>query len=565
MIKHPLPIEALDSDIAILGRKGGGKTITAKGIAERLLHLKRRVLILDPLGGWWGLRSAANGVDAGLPIAVFGGEHADVALDPAAAVPLADVIGRENFPAVIDIADMSKTTQQRFLLAFLRELKRINRDPLTVILEEADVFAPQKPVGDDSQELHNEIDWLARRGRARGFRLITVCQRPARLSKDVLTQASTVIAHVLPSPQDREAVKAWVEGNADRDATRDVFATLAKLKTGEAWTLYAGEGDSFLRRVVFPMIETFDSTKTPKAGERRLEPKRLADVDTKPILEALAKAKAEPAAKTKAPAAIEQDRQREAGRIAVALKAEFERGFAAGSKSGAQEVAAPALERLRKLHGSIKPALEQLESWIDSLVLPAAAGPPVDALKAAAGEHPAARFSNGSKPARIKPSTGARAVVESLAYWRALGFDDVSMTHAAVVAGYSPKASTFRGYSSAAHKAGLIRYPRAGRVALTDAGKAMIGPGIGKATGAELRAKARAILKPAPAAIFDLLVSHYPRALDHIFIANALGLSPNASTVRGYMSAVTSLGMAEIVGIGERRAPDWLFPELRGA
>src|SRR5690606_16990650 len=49
---HPIPDAALDSDIAILGRKGGGKTFTSKGIVERLLDMKRRVLVLDPLGVW---------------------------------------------------------------------------------------------------------------------------------------------------------------------------------------------------------------------------------------------------------------------------------------------------------------------------------------------------------------------------------------------------------------------------------------------------------------------------------------------------------------------------------
>jgi DNA helicase HerA-like ATPase len=41
--RHPVPDAALDADIAILGKKGRGKTFTAKGIVERLLHMGRRV------------------------------------------------------------------------------------------------------------------------------------------------------------------------------------------------------------------------------------------------------------------------------------------------------------------------------------------------------------------------------------------------------------------------------------------------------------------------------------------------------------------------------------------
>ncbi|MDR3471561.1 MAG: DUF87 domain-containing protein [Devosia sp.] len=81
MTGHPIPDDALDSDIAILGRKGGGKTFTAKGIVERLLDMGRRVLVLDPLGVWAGLRTAADGEHAGYPVAIFGGLHADLPLD----------------------------------------------------------------------------------------------------------------------------------------------------------------------------------------------------------------------------------------------------------------------------------------------------------------------------------------------------------------------------------------------------------------------------------------------------------------------------------------------------
>lgn len=290
-MKFPIPKGALDSDIAILGRKGGGKTVTAKGIVERLLDDKRRVLILDPLGGWRGLRTSADGRKPGYPVAIIGGEHADYPLDLALAVPLADVLARENVPTIIDLSDVTKSQQQKFLIHFLRELRRANRDAMTLVLEEADVFAPQNPLGDDSKELHSEIDWISRRGRSRGFRLISICQRPARLAKDVLTQASVLVSHVLPSPQDRDAVRAWVEGNGDRDEAKQVFDTLAKLDVGEAWIWSTVQDVAFLKRARFPMIGTLDTTATPKAGQKRVEQKTLADVDVSAIKSALEAAK----------------------------------------------------------------------------------------------------------------------------------------------------------------------------------------------------------------------------------------------------------------------------------
>ena len=345
MTQHPIPVDALDSDIAILGRKGGGKTYTTKGIVERLLDLGRRVLVLDPLGVWAGLRTGADGESAGYPVAIFGGLHADLPLDPAAAEPLARIIAAENLPAVIDLSELSKGKQQAFLYAFLHELRTVNREALTIVLEEADVFAPQNPQGDDSKQLHGEIDWIARRGRFRGFRLITITQRPARLSKDVLTQCATLISHRLPAPQDRDAVKAWVDGNGDRDKAREVFDTLATLDVGEAW-VWAPEHD-ILDRIRFPRIKTLDTSSTPKAGETRIEPKTLAQVDVSAIREALAAAAPEP---TKTTQNITQNITAE---IEAAERRGFDQGYTEGRLHGFGEGLSTAKRRVLEFAGSL--------------------------------------------------------------------------------------------------------------------------------------------------------------------------------------------------------------------
>src|ERR1700760_3953204 len=89
---HPIPDAALDADIAILGKKGRGKTYTAKGIVERLLQMQRRARILDPFFFWWGLKSAADGKSPGFAVPVFGGPHADIPLHDAAGPIIAELI-----------------------------------------------------------------------------------------------------------------------------------------------------------------------------------------------------------------------------------------------------------------------------------------------------------------------------------------------------------------------------------------------------------------------------------------------------------------------------------------
>jgi hypothetical protein len=337
---HPIPDEALDSDIAIIARKGSGKSYLARGLTERLLDLRRRMVVIDPLGAWWGLRAAADGQSEGYPVAVFGGEHGDMPLSATMGEPLAKLIASDNLPCVIDTSLMRKEEQGRLAIDLFEALFRLNKDALTIILEEADVFAPQNPAKDGyaAQVLH-EVDRIARRGRARGLRLISLTQRPARLHKDVLSQAATLVAMRLSAPQDREAIKAWVEGNADRDQSREVIDSLASLAVGEGWVWAADLG--ILHRAKFPRIKTLDTSATPKAGETRIEPKTLAEVDVSAIREALQVPTGEaegPSGGPKAPSKVQ---------VAEAEDRGYQRGLAEGIERGKSQGIALGITRAR--------------------------------------------------------------------------------------------------------------------------------------------------------------------------------------------------------------------------
>ena len=273
---HPIPDAALDADIAILGKKGRGKTFTAKGIVERLLELGRRVVVLDPLSVWWGLKASADGKSAGFAIPVFGGPHADIPLHEGAGKIIGELIVTSGTSAVLDLGMMRKAEQARLVADLLDHLFTHNREPIWLVLEEADAFAPQQPMGDLTRVL-GEVDRIARRGRNFGFRLISITQRPAKLNKDVLTQLSTLVALGVTSPQDRDALRAWVEGNADRAQAKAVYDSLASLQVGEGW-VWAPDFD-LLKRVRFPLIRTLDTSKTPKAGEKLLTAPVLAKAD----------------------------------------------------------------------------------------------------------------------------------------------------------------------------------------------------------------------------------------------------------------------------------------------
>jgi ribosome-binding protein aMBF1 (putative translation factor) len=96
-----------------------------------------------------------------------------------------------------------------------------------------------------------------------------------------------LIALGVTSPQDRDAIKAWVDGNADRDKARDVYDSLAHLKVGEGW-IWAPD-HSLLKRVKFPPITTLDTSKTPKAGDAKITAPVLAHTDIAKLKAAFAR------------------------------------------------------------------------------------------------------------------------------------------------------------------------------------------------------------------------------------------------------------------------------------
>jgi hypothetical protein len=120
------------------------------------------------------------------------------------------------------------------------------------------------------------------------------------------------------APQDRGAVKDWIDGCGDQAQGKVVLDSLANLQKGEGWVWFP-EG-AHLERSKFPAIKTFDSSATPEDGQERAAPKRAADVDLSEIRKMLADAAAE--AQANDPKVL-RARIAELEKEAVALRTEF--------------------------------------------------------------------------------------------------------------------------------------------------------------------------------------------------------------------------------------------------
>lgn len=283
-----LPLDFATEAWAILARRGAGKSNAGAVVAEELHRNGLPFVVVDPKGDWWGIRSSADGKQAGLPVPVFGGRHGDVPLEAGAGNLIADLILGDQtsyLSCVLDVSQFSLSEQRRFLTDFGDRLfrRKDEQGVLTLIFEEAHEYLPQS-VPRDSAKLVSIYQRIVKQGRQRGLGVGMLSQRSAALNKDVLTQVGALFPMWTMSPQDRAAIKAWVEVGGEAN---DLINSLHQLKPGEAW-IWWPEGYADQQRFTFRRRWTFDSGATPKAGTKRVMPRTLADVDLGEIKEAMA-------------------------------------------------------------------------------------------------------------------------------------------------------------------------------------------------------------------------------------------------------------------------------------
>jgi hypothetical protein len=269
---------------AIIARKGLGKTHTAKCIIEDLQAGHVQTVVIDPLDVWWGLRLAANGKGAGCDVVIFGGEHADLPLTETMGVLLADLVVDREISAVFVLDHLSKSAMRRFTADFCEHLyarKTKHRTPLHIVIDECDIFIPQKPPPEAYRCL-GVVDSMVRHGRSRGLGSTVISQRPAIINKDVLTQTECLITLGLTSPQDRKAVLEWIEAQASVEQAKEFLTSLAGMERGDAW-VWSPSRFKVFERIKVRAARTYDSSYTPTVGAKRREAPKLSPVDLERI------------------------------------------------------------------------------------------------------------------------------------------------------------------------------------------------------------------------------------------------------------------------------------------
>lgn len=270
------PQKAVVSKQVVVGMSGSGKTQTARKMAEAMMDADQHIVVFDPTGGWWGLRSSADGLSEGYPIVVFGGNHGDAPLRPDSGSMLARAILKERFNAIFDMSLFSSSEMRRFTTDILNVVNLHNKHPLHIFFDEFDIVCPQAKSA-NSEESREAINTTVRRTRIRGIGCMMITQNPQDADKSSLNMADTVIAMRTAGSQAIDAIKLWVGRNGSKEDMLKMTSTLPSLETGHGW-IWAPQLGIF-QQATFALCKTFDSSKTPELGEKVIAPKVLAKVD----------------------------------------------------------------------------------------------------------------------------------------------------------------------------------------------------------------------------------------------------------------------------------------------
>lgn len=250
-----LPLQAATKTFAILAKRGAGKSYTAAVMAEEFFKNNIPFIVFDPIDVWWGLRFSADGVKPGLPVVVFGVEHSDIPLTRNMGEQIAHAIVEKNISCIISTFGMSKNDQRHLITEFSQELLVINRTPRHIFIEEAHEFIPQRITG-GMGVVFNAVSNLVVMGRNRGLGVTLINQRAATINKDVLTQLDTLLAFRNTSPQDRSALKDWVEFHSAEGDFKAFIKSLPSLPTGQGW-IWSPEFMEVFERIKIRTRETF--------------------------------------------------------------------------------------------------------------------------------------------------------------------------------------------------------------------------------------------------------------------------------------------------------------------
>jgi len=247
------PLKLIDSRWLVCANSGAGKSYLIRRFCEQVVG-KIPTIILDREGEFATLREKFDVVLVGRTK-----DGAEVDTSVATAAKLARKLVELRVSAVIDLSELAKQDQRKFVRLFLEALIKLPRSmwaPMFVVIDEAHEYCPES--GRDAESREAVVALMAQ-GRKRGLGAILATQRLSKLSKDAVSEANNVCIGRFAQDVDLRRASDILGFVGKQE-----WNTLRQLKPGEFYAFGpAFKNPDTTKFRCDPVITTH-----PKAGER---------------------------------------------------------------------------------------------------------------------------------------------------------------------------------------------------------------------------------------------------------------------------------------------------------
>lgn len=226
---------------AILASSGMGKSYLTGVLMEETLENGGMLCIIDPEGEHFTLAER-------YPMIIVGGERGNLPLEEDAIDLYIDTMLQNGLSAIFDLSDYIDYEQQQLygvIVDALFHAETKYRRKIRLVVEEAQIYAPQRMAGGANSKKGVDpvlaSQKIAKRGRKRAIDSLWATQRPASISKDILSQCNRFWFGGITSEQDYKAIKPFLTEAGIS------FANIKALHPGEFY--FYGKGQTKLIKI----------------------------------------------------------------------------------------------------------------------------------------------------------------------------------------------------------------------------------------------------------------------------------------------------------------------------
>ena len=589
-----LPLGIANKTICIFGKGGSGKSNLEVVLAEELYASGIPTCIVDPADVHYGIKSARDGKSAGLPFIIFGGLHADVPIYPENGVLLADLFLDRGLYMVIVTQPWTGRERSRFMTDFANQLykrgpeKEQRGSARVLLLEEAHEYVPLSPAKDETVML-GAMKRLYTVGRNYWIGFIAATRRPARMHTDLRNGADATAFFQIVGTQDRKAMTDYLGEMAEKDVRDEIVSHVAKLPVGTAY-FYQPHEKPALQRVHFRYRDTLDTTTTEiTAGHKAIKPV-LAKVDLSELGEAME------AAREKAKAEDPKELRRTISDLRGQIKKLESAKPATETKTKTEIktvekriVIEGSITRLEKLQEDMKVPIERIETILErahqershiAVALTEARELNAGSMKEsglAPGFSAKVPIKSAQQPRAMpakreaktivatngdfRASSSQQRILDALAWAESIGLPEMVKTQLALMSDQSPTSGGYFNNLGSLRTAGMLDYPSAGNVALTEAGRAQANSGNAPTTNEELHNQIYAKLSGSQTNILRELIAAYPDSIKKDDLAQRVGQSPTSGGYFNNLGRLRTLKLIDYPQSGYAAATAILFIE----